>query len=218
MNSSGATPKLASARQIAIATAAAVVVGVTIVFVAVLPFEYGIDPLRTGRSFGLLRGTPTGTTEVTPRSPDADMTPSPSGALARYGRSYRVDHLTLDLGPYQYVEYKYHLAEGAAMLYAWQATAPVLYDLHGARDGSPSGGNEPSVAKGTNRESFGSLTAPFPGMHGWYWENPGGTRITISLSTAGFYSSAIEYRSNRSTREHAIEPPMSIVEAKAKQP
>ena len=34
----------------------------------------------------------------------------------------------------------------------------------------------------------GSFTAPFSGIHGWYWENFGTTPVTIQLMSAGFYS------------------------------
>ncbi len=39
--------------KIAKATAAALVIAVVILFVAVLPAEYGIDPLKTGNALGL---------------------------------------------------------------------------------------------------------------------------------------------------------------------
>ena len=36
----------------------------------------------------------------------------------------------------------------------------------------------------------GSYVAPFTGIHGWYWENPGTEELIITLSTAGFYRDA----------------------------
>jgi hypothetical protein len=60
-----------------------------------------------------------------------------------------------------------------------------------------------SVDRRTGDGASGGLAAPFAGMHGWYWENPGGTPIAIRLSSAGFYDVAVEYRSDgrRITRE-----------------
>ena len=52
-----------------------------------------------------------------------------------------------------------------------------------------------SYEKGDGRaEASGTLTAPFTGIHGWYWENPTNQEITVTLTTAGFYNLAHEFR------------------------
>ncbi len=38
------------------------------------------------------------------------------------------------------------------------------------------------------------VTAPFTGIHGWYWENAGKGDLTITLTTSGFYTAAEELR------------------------
>ena len=199
-------PEPASARQLARATAIAIAVALVILTVAVLPAEYGIDPLRAGAALGLVRS---GTTPVAepalPRQGDAGLTPLLSGPFARYGTPYRVDSAQFELAPYDYVEYKYRLAPSATMVYSWEASAPVIQDFHGAPDAS--GAAEVSLDKKTKSADSGSLAAPFAGMHGWYWENPGGTPITIRLTSAGFYSAAVEYRSNRTRRIHELAAP-----------
>ena len=43
-------------------------------------------------------------------------------------------------------------------------------------------------------DGHGTYTAPFTGIHGWYWENVGTEEITITLHTAGFYTNAHEGR------------------------
>jgi hypothetical protein len=48
------------------------------------------------------------------------------------------------------------------------------------------------------------LTAPFTGIHGWYWENPGGSPITIHLASSGFYGSAVEIRSDRTRHPRTL--------------
>ena len=48
------TTQPASARTIVLATLVALVVAALVLFAAVLPAEYGIDPLGTGEAFGLL--------------------------------------------------------------------------------------------------------------------------------------------------------------------
>ena len=37
--------------------------------------------------------------------------------------------------------------------------------------------------------------ARFAGIHGWYWQNPTEGKVTIKLTTAGFYSESLEFRS-----------------------
>jgi hypothetical protein len=138
------------------------------------------------------------------------MVPVQTGPLAQFGAPFKIDAATFELDPYQYVEYKYHLAQGAGLVFAWDASAPVMYDFHGAPEGASSE-SEVSVDKQTKALASGSLIAPFTGMHGWYWENPGGTPITIRLSSAGFYSAAIEYRSDRQRVTHALRTPDSLV-------
>jgi hypothetical protein len=45
-------------------------------------------------------------------------------------------------------------------------------------------------------EASGTLTAPFPGIHVWYWENTTNRPVTVTLQTAGFYNLAHEFRSD----------------------
>jgi hypothetical protein len=107
------------------------------------------------------------------------------------------------LGPYEYVEYKYRLEKDASMLYSWTADGGLLHDLHGDRDGAPANASE-SFDKEARRQANGTFTAPFTGIHGWYWENPGGDTITVSLASAGFYASAVEIRFDKSRHQRAL--------------
>jgi hypothetical protein len=127
----------------------------------------------------------------------------PESAPAVASNVYRSDSAVIEIPPYDYVEYKYRLAEGASMVFSWTAGVPVVQDFHGAgiRNGEE---YEVSVEKATKAAAAGSLTAPFTGMHGWYWENQGGTPVTIRVTSAGFYTGAIEYRSDRTTRVHEL--------------
>ena len=79
-----------------------------------------------------------------------------------------------------------------------------IHDMHGERAaGAAEGPAEESFDKQNRRQANGSLTAPFTGIHGWYWENPGAETITVRLTSAGYYTSAVEIRSDR-TRRHAL--------------
>jgi hypothetical protein len=183
-----------------VATIAALMGALVVLVVAVLPAEYGVDPLGTGSALGLMRG------EIAdvPVVPDGEgLTPVPRGPAADYGADHRTDLVRFELGAYEYLEYKYRLAEGATMVYSWHATAAVLHDFHGA---PVDGGPEISLDASTRERGAGSLVAAYPGLHGWYWENPGWTPITITLASAGFYGGALESRSNRTQRTHDPTP------------
>jgi hypothetical protein len=172
----GAAPP--SVRKILLATAGAAVAAAIILITAVLPAEYGIDPLGTGRLLGL-----------------TDLAGASGGAITRQDAAYKTNRATFELGPYEFVEFKYRLEQGASMIYSWTATGEVIYDFHSEPDGAPEGYAE-SFDKARLPEAHGTYTAPFSGIHGWFWENPGSKRVTITLTTAGFYSAAQEFRDN----------------------
>jgi hypothetical protein len=186
------------AKAVIVAVLAALVLLVT----AILPAEYGIDPLGTGRALGLDRLSGAGDLAVVPPPQGEILAPVQDGPVALYPDTYRYDARELTLGPYEYVEFKYHLAEGATMLFSWMASGDVQHDFHGDRDGAPANAAE-SFDKLPRREAYGSFIAPFSGIHGWYWENPSAATITVRLVTAGFYTEAHEfhYDGTRVTRE-----------------
>ncbi len=187
----------ASARRILMATGVALVVALVVLVVAVLPAEYGIDPLGTGRVLGLtaLAGTDdeVASTTTSAQSPGAN---SPqSGTLAQ-------DVFTVELRPFEGVEYKYRLEQGASLVYSWTASAAVGFDFHGEPDDAPARYSE-SYGKGTSATAHGVFIATKPGIHGWFWENPGAGRVTITLTSSGFYSASTEYRDGEQ-RERAF--------------
>jgi hypothetical protein len=182
---------------------------VAVLVVFVLPAEYAIDPLGTGRWLGLtdIASPPVNLVEEM-RPEGAALKPIAKGPIGEYGGDFKLDVYDITLQPYEYVEYKYHLEQGATLLYSWKASAPLVQDFHGERaaggtDGAPA---EESFDKQDRREATGSLTAPFTGIHGWYWENPNGSPITVRLTSSGFYGSAIEIRSDRSRHPRPLKP------------
>jgi hypothetical protein len=170
-----------SRTQIATAAGASLVVASVLLVAFVLPAEYGIDPLGTGRLLGL-----------------TDLAGGTSGAITRQDAAYKTNTATFELGPYEFVEFKYRLEQGASMVYSWTATGPVIYDLHSEPEGAPPGYAE-SFDKAQAPSANGTYTAPFSGIHGWFWENPGSKLVTITLTTAGFYTAAQEFRDNDSS-------------------
>ncbi|MSO49517.1 MAG: hypothetical protein EXQ49_06390 [Acidobacteria bacterium] len=182
-------------RRILAAAALALMVALVVLVVAVLPAEYGIDPLGTGRALGLtaLAGTDEEAESATAQPTQIlGVNTRQSGALAQ-------DVFTVELRPFEGVEYKYRMEQGASLVYTWTASAAVAFDFHGEPDGAPARYSE-SYGKGTATTAQGVFIAPKPGIHGWFWENPGAGRVTITLTTSGFYTASTEYRDGEERR------------------
>jgi hypothetical protein len=199
----GTPQQVPAARTLVKASAVALVVAVLLLITIVFPAEYGIDPLGTGEALGLsaLRGGIVTEEPVAPPA-GAKVIPVQEGPFALYPAEYKVDAREFVLGPYEYVEYKYHLEQGATMLFSWKANGDVIHDFHGDPEGAPSNAAQ-SFDKRARRQADGSFVAPFTGIHGWYWENPEGETVTVRVTTSGFYTSAHEfhYDGTRQPRE-----------------
>ena len=204
-----------SRARLAKTTAVALTVAAALLIAFVLPAEYGFDPTGIGRRLGLtaIASPPLAVAEA-PANAGNRLAPTQNGPLGVYPAEFKFDVVEVVLAPYEYVEYKYRLEKDATMLYSWTSTAALRHDMHGERAaGAADGPPEQSFDKEDRRQAHGSLTAPFAGLHGWYWENPGGETITIRLASAGYYSSAVEIRSDRSRRPRTLRSIDTLVPA-----
>ncbi len=174
-------PEAPKAGAIVKATLLALIVAAAVLVFAVLPAEFGLDLTGVGRLLGLNALATEATT-----------------AIVDQAQAYKTDTTEFVLGSYETVEYKYRLAAGASLQYTWAATRPLIYDFHAEPDGAAAGYAE-SFDQQTREQSHGTYVAPFPGIHGWYWENPGVGEVTIRLTTSGFYNEAIEFRGSGQT-------------------
>ncbi len=188
----GAPPVLARER-IALNAGAALLVAGLLLVVAVLPAEYGVDPLGVGRRLGL--------TAMSDVKKGVDAFQATRGAsaggaptVAPQERGYQNETVDFKLAPRASIEYKYRLDKGEALLYSWKATGVVNYELHAEPDGAPRGYAESYEKVKAKDAASGTLTAPFSGIHGWYWENPSDTAVTVTLSAAGFYNMSHEFK------------------------
>ena len=185
-----------SGRQIVIASCCALAVAAIVLVAAVLPAEFGKDPLGTGKALGLLALYDADANPSTqPRPPE----PERAGAAIR-PREYYVDSRALPLGPGQSFEFKYRLDKGGGMVYAWRANARLKYEFHG--EPSDRALKVQSYEKSEGDYASGTLTAPFAGIHGWYWENTSNAPVTISITSAGFFTTAEEFRSTFDPVKH----------------
>ena len=179
--------------RLALAAGAALLVAGLVLVVAVLPAEYGIDPTGLGRRLGLT------TMNDVQKSLDAFQSTRAGGAsggatIVPQERKFNEETIELKLVPGDSVEYKYRLDKGEALLYSWKATGRVNVEFHAEPDGAPQGYAESYEKKNAMDSTSGTLTAPFAGIHGWYWENTTGGEVIVTLSAAGFYNLSYEFR------------------------
>ncbi len=163
--------------RILLATLGAATVAGLLLVTLILPAELNRDPLGVGEALGIK-----GLSE----KPTAE-------AVGIEKTRFREDTVSFKLLPFEFVEYKYRLGQSSALIYNWTATDEVTFDFHGEPAGGPEGFAE-SFSIGKADHENGAFTAPFTGIHGWFWENRGGEAVTVTLSTAGFYSASLEFR------------------------
>jgi hypothetical protein len=187
-------PNTHARHRIAAAAGAALLVGGLLLVMFVLPAEYGVDPLGVGAKTGLLDLGITGQQVKALTTAASTATAGAAPIIVPQEKKFAQETVDFTLAPGEGMEYKYRLDKGESLLYAWSATAPVEYELHAEPDGAPRGYAQSYEKAGPAAGKSGTLTAPFPGIHGWYWHNGTNSEVTVSLSAAGFYNLSHEFR------------------------
>jgi hypothetical protein len=220
-----------SKQQILKATGWALVVAGILFVGAVLPAEFGIDPLHTGAATGLLNlahataggsaapaaasvspaitATAPGITFVPGLNGDA---PVIKGVFVSQPNRYKVDSREIKLESGQGMEIKYHMQSGAGMVFSWTADREVQYEFHGEPDVKPAGAGADyfeSYEKDDKvgiLQSNGTFTAPSTGIEGWFWDNESSGPVTIKLVSAGFYDYILQNKDDVKTRLQPRDP------------
>ena len=177
MSTTTPTDSSSSLRRILGASIIAALLAAIVLFVAILPAEFGIDPLGTGRALGLL-----------------DLADASDSAYEKRETIHKVDRTEFILEPFQSVEYKYQLNENSTMIFSWVATGELIFDMHADPDGMAGEDDVESFDKGSALSGAGVYHAPFTGIHGWFWENRSFDQVHVQLDSAGFYDSSIVFR------------------------
>lgn len=181
---------LPTSGQLLRSTVAAALVAAALLVTIVLPSEYGIDPTRIGRAFGL---TQMGEIKVAlaaeaakDRAAAAKAPPAPQASAGAPGQSHT---MTVRLKPGQGAEIKVAMRKGAAVRYEWTTQGgSVNYDTHGDPVNAPKGFYH-GYGKGRNSGGdAGTLQAAFDGTHGWFWRNRSNAEVTVTLKTSGDYA------------------------------
>lgn len=191
-------------KAVLIAVAVAAVLFVT----AVLPAEYGIDPIGTGKAFGfgklyipessdaeesamiVQKKNPIIKLEKAGSGPDvkkpveADL-PAPASQY-----DHREDSLQITIPAGKGIEYKIYMLKHGQMKYEWLTSKGDLYfDFHGEP-------KELKPSKNTYFDSYtiaysnnmvGTFLSPFEGRHGWYFRNDGNKDVVVTLRLKGQY-------------------------------
>ena len=206
-----------------------------ILFALVLPAEYGIDPFRTGRALGLTDLASTAERPSTPQAsavllaPTASvekafinpiLVPSPAGdaptvkdAFLAQPARFQFDSREITLDPGEGMEIKYNMKKGAGLVYSWTGGETLLYEFHGEPDVKPAGREgtdyyesyELNDKTGDN-QGHGTFIAPSTGIHGWFWENKTGKKVTLKLVSAGFFDWVSQNRKNKHTALQPMDP------------
>jgi hypothetical protein len=187
-------PQADAQHRIAVAAGIALLVAGLLLVTVILPAEFAVDPLGIGSKLGLMDLGVVGK-QVEALNQAGGTATNQAALLVKQDKPFSHETVSFTLAPQGSIEYKYRLEKGEALLYSWTSTAAVDYEFHAEPDGAPRGyaqSYEKSAGPGQN----GTLTAPFNGIHGWYWENKTAQPVTVTLSSAGFYNLSHEFTSD----------------------
>jgi hypothetical protein len=220
MNTSASIAESPSKAKLLQATAIASVIALVLLFTAVLPAEYGIDPLGTGKALGLTGLASAGAGGAAAQSLAGEApgpvveAPTIKGVFVAKPKGYKIDSREIKMESGEGIEIKYHMDKGAGMVYSWTVSPSekIFYEFHGEPDTKPAGAGEDyfesydkddQVGKD---QSHGSFTAPTKGIHGWFWENQSGVPVTIKLVTAGYYDYILKNQDDVKTPMQPSDP------------
>lgn len=171
-----------SSKQLLISTAVALLIALVLLFVAILPAEYGKDLTGIGRLIGLQA---MGEAKATAQAQVG------GDIMHEHERKHRNAVIRIDVKPKEELEYKAVLAKGEPMLYSWTVEGgPVYFEFHG----DPTEGEWPKdfyrsyQIKESSTGEHGSFVAPFTGNHGWYFRNLSAAPAVITLDVTGYYT------------------------------
>jgi hypothetical protein len=187
----GQIAKPLSAGRMLGVTVGAFLLGSLIVFGAILPAEFNWDPLGLGRVTGLGR-------LWAPRQVPFDTSKSEVPLAREFSAGFRSDVIEIPLQAETEarvgndLEYKVRMVKDAALIYEWSVSGirnptEFYYDFHGH---TLDGRTEMTVAtykQATGTSVNGALTAPFDGIHGWYFQNQSVNPVVVRVKISGFY-------------------------------
>lgn len=185
----------------------ALVIGFIVLITAVLPAEYGIDPLGTGKLFGFGRlyqdDTKTKGNSQNSVLNFKKITLEKIGSPANVSKpieanntapkeqfSKRQDTIKITVPAKKGIEYKFKILKYGSVKYEWSTDKGIVYiDFHGEvkQENPPENVFYESYTLAYSNNMAGTLTAPFEGKHGWYFRNETNEDIVVTLRLKGEY-------------------------------
>ncbi len=214
---SNSNPQVMNKKQLLKSILIALVIGGIVLVGAVLPAEYGMDPIGTGKLFGFDRlyvadtndsndglqalpimdfetielsklGSPTSIPK-----PRASEDPIPDEQMA-----IRSDTVQIIVPAGKGIEYKVKTLKLGSVDYDWvTADKSIVYtDFHGEvyEENPPAEVFYESYTVAYSNNMAGTFTAPFKGKHGWYFRNKNKADVTITLHLVGQYELIEAYK------------------------
>lgn len=230
-------PAAPSRKKLVIGSAAAMVVAAVGLTVFVLPAEYGIDPTGAGEALGLTQLSQSGEDEniylergqartnvLFPLDGSAEIneatisqTLAQSGATIPVGTQFQSDRFEFELLPYEGIELKYELAQGAPMAFSWRSTDTINFDMHSHPYEGGVDLTESYVITDAPTQTA-VYVAPFTGIHGWYWQNRNLEPVTLTLDATGAFTASKIFDAAGEHDRPLSPPPGSSGDTEAVQP
>lgn len=163
-------------------------VGAALAVLVILPAETGYDPTGVGEALGLTEIADPVNEELVrgqERMASQDvLLLSDTAPELEEGVS---DLWEYELAPFESIEFKYTIPEGARVAFIWEGSDVLSYDMHAHPF---AGGEEVTESYGVDaaQKIQGVYIAPFTGIHGWFWENRTLDNVTIRLETSGGFT------------------------------
>ena len=185
----------------------ALIIGAIVLLTAVLPAEYGLDPLGTGKLFGfskLYQGNEKiesneiysslnfkkikigklGSPLSVPKPSEADNPPPE----VQYPQ--REDTIEVVVPAEKGIDYKFKSLKYGSTKFEWVTDKGIVYiDFHGEvkQENPPKNVFYESYTLAYSNNMAGTLTAPFEGKHGWYFRNETKEDIIVTIRLNGNY-------------------------------
>ena len=185
----------------------ALLIGSVVLLTAVLPAEYGLDPLGTGKLFGFSKlyqdNAKAEINDTNSRlnfkkikmeklgSPPSVLKPSESDnppPEVQYRK--RADTIEVVIPAEKGIEYKFKSLKYGSTKYEWATDKGIVYiDFHGEvkQENPPANVFYESYTLAYSNNMAGTLTAPFEGKHGWYFRNETNEAIVVTIRLNGQY-------------------------------
>lgn len=186
----------------------ALLIGIVVLVTAVLPAEYNIDPLGTGELFGFSRlyAQPAEdesnlqtvqlnfkklSIEEIGSGPDVPVPAEVDNPPPLQQYSVREDNnITVLVKADKGIEYKFKMLKYGKTKYEWSTDGSILYsDMHGEvlMENPPEEEYFESYTEAYSNNMTGTLTAPFEGVHGWYFRNKNKEDVIVTIKLKGQY-------------------------------